>query len=90
MFTITVWFIGGTLAIELLLSQLMGVGNGELSAEMLLRTLAVAALCGFIVDALRFLSARIKLETHRNLKCKRIGKDIRQLLERNLGSAPGA
>ena len=89
-FAITLWFIGGTLAIELLLSLVMVAGPGGLSTEMLVRTVAVAALCGFIVDALRFISAHIKLETYRNLKCKRIGKDMRQLLERNLGSAQGA
>ena len=87
MFAVTLWFTGGILVIQLLLSQFVITDGAALSSALLLKTVAIGAVCGLIVDTLRYLSTQISLESHRNLKCKRVGKDMRRLLERSLGAA---
>ncbi len=87
MFAVTLWFISGILTIQLLLSQFVVTDGAALSSALLLKTVAIGAVCGLIVDTLRYLSAQISLETHRSLKRKRVGKDMRRLLEQSLGTA---
>ena len=85
--TVTLCFTVGILLIELAVSQF---GAAGLSTGLLLKSIAIAALCGLIVDSLRFVSGQISLKPHPSLKRKRPGKDIRRLLERSLGPAQSA
>lgn len=84
---VTLCFTVGIAIIEVAASQFGGAG---LSVNLMLKSMAIAALCGLIVDLLRFASAQISLKPHPSLKCRRPGKDISRLLERSLGPAQGA
>lgn len=84
---VTLCFTVGIAIIEIVASQF---GGGGLSVNLMFKSMAIAALCGLIVDLLRFASGRISLKPHPSLKCRRPGKDISQLLERSLGPAPTA
>ena len=86
-FSVTLWFTGGILAMVWFLGQFVIVDAAALSAALYMQTVAIAAVCGMVVDTLRYLSTQMSLETHRNLKRKRAGKDMRRLLERSLGTA---
>ena len=86
-FSVTLWFTCGILAIALFLGQFVITGGAALSAALLMQTVAIGALCGLLVDSLRYLSSQLSLETYRSLKHKRVGKDMRRLLERSLGTA---
>lgn len=86
-FSVTLWFTGGILAIAVFLGQFVITDGAALSAALLTQTVAIGALCGLMVDALRYLSTQLSLETYRSLKRKRVGKDMRRLLERSLGTA---
>ena len=79
---VTLCFTVGITLIELVVSQ---VTAAAITADLLLRSIAVGALCGLIADFLRFVSSRIGLESHPGLKCRRQGKDMRRLLEQTLG-----
>ena len=86
-FSVTLWFTGGILAIGWFLGQFFITDGAAFSVALLMQTAAVAAVCGLIVDTLRYLSTQISLKAHRSLKRKRVGKDMRRLLEQNLGTA---
>ena len=87
MFAVTLWLTGGIAVTELILSQFVITGATGVSAGMLVQMVLVVALCGLIVDVLRYVAANLSLKPHRSLKRKRVGKDMRRLLERSLGPA---
>lgn len=84
---VTLCFAAGIALIEIAASQFTAA---SLTPGLLLKSIAIGALCGLIVDSLRFVSGQISLKPHPSLKRKRPGKDMRRLLERSLGPAQSA
>ena len=84
---VTLCFATGIALIEVAASLFTATG---LTLDLFVRSVAIGALCGLIVDVLRFVSGQIRLKPHPTLKCKQPGKDMRRLLERSLGPAQSA
>ena len=84
-FSVTLWFAGGVAAVGLILGQFSAISATVPVPVAIVQAVLVSALCGFIVDSLRFAGSNVSLKPFRSLKRKRVGKDMRRLLERSLG-----